>query len=654
MKVAARFLGQFAVVWLATSAEPSGEPFTPLQRLQPEQLKAAHEAVERFARLRQDVLNLGGLEDIRAVIHVHAQDSDHTKGTREQVLAAARKTGVRAVLLTDHRGPKPDTWQGLRDGVLFLAGSEDGGGPLRFPRVGSNLSPQAEGDLRFLSHIEERYEADTKGFDGMEIVNRHTDAVLDRSVAEYLERASKDAAVWSNVVERFRAYPDEMFAAGCDYRSNIVAKWDREIQHRHLTGIGANDAHQNVILNGTTLDPYEVSFRNLSTHILARELSEADIRAALRDGHCYVSHDWLCDPSGFTFGAINTLGLFPMGDTVPMRGTTRVVGLTPLPSRLKLFYNGSIVSETNGTNLTFHAKKPGAYRLEAWLNVAGEERPWIYSNPVYLQEQSLLSMPLPNAAEAPNVEVMPDLTYTTEHSEVEAKHKLDLYLPKNKTEPAPVLFFVHGGAWRYGDRKLYSPLGQRFAREGILTVIPSYRLAPQYPHPAQIEDTAAAFAWTVRHIAEHGGDTNRIYVAGHSAGGHLVALLALHERYLRELSLSPKVIRGVITLSGVYNLDVGDAPSKVFGSDRSVRREASPLFHIATPAPPFFVSYCEWDYPMLPAQAKIFQAALRRAGVSVQSWFTPRESHISEMIAITHDEDPTGQAVVKFILGPAP
>src|SRR5439155_218578 len=120
------------------------------------------------------------------------------------------------------------------------------------------------------------------------------------------------------------------------------------------------------------------------------------------------------------------------------------------------------------------------------------------------------------------------------------------------------LFFVHGGAWRFGDRGLYPPLGYRFAREGILTVIPSYRLAPKNPHPAQMEDTAAAFAWTVRHVAEYGGDTNRIYLGGHSAGAHLASLLAFDEHYLQEHRLSPDIIRGVIALSGVYNLDIGD------------------------------------------------------------------------------------------------
>ena len=76
------------------------------------------------------------------------------------------------------------------------------------------------------------------------------------------------------------------------------------------------------------------------------------------------------------------------------------------------------------------------------------------------------------------------------------KQKLDLYLPEGK-QNFPILFFVHGGAWRLGDRSNYRKLGEHFSRQGIGVVIPSYRLAPIYRHPAQVEDVAAAFAWTV-------------------------------------------------------------------------------------------------------------------------------------------------------------
>src|SRR4051812_11306716 len=120
---------------------------TPEQRLEPARLKAVHEDRLRFARERRPVPDLSLYEDFRAVLHVHAEDSDHTKGTRQEVLAAARKTGVRVVMFSDHRGPKPETWHGMREGVLFFAGSEDGNGVLRYPNFGPNRDLLPEGEL---------------------------------------------------------------------------------------------------------------------------------------------------------------------------------------------------------------------------------------------------------------------------------------------------------------------------------------------------------------------------------------------------------------------------------------------------------------------------------------------------------------------------
>src|SRR5437016_9492663 len=89
-------------------------------------------------------------------------------------------------------------------------------------------------------------------------------------------------------------------------------------------------------------------------------------------------------------------------------------------------------------------------------------------------------------------------------ADADPKHKLDLYLPKDQKD-FPVLFFVHGGAWKSGDRKIYGRLGEMFARNGIGTVIPSYRLSPKVVHPAHIQDVAEAFAWTVKNINTYGG-----------------------------------------------------------------------------------------------------------------------------------------------------
>ncbi len=420
------------------------------------------------------------------------------------------------------------------------------------------------------------------------------------------------------------------------------AVWDRATLQRHFTGIAANDAHQNQVFGGVTFDPYEVSFRNLCTHILANELTETEIRQALRDGHAYVSHDWLCDPTGFAFAAQNNLGVFPMGDNALMWGTTRIIGLTPLAAKLKLIHHGKVVHQTNGTNLTFVAKNPGAYRLEAWLTVAGEDRPWIYSNPVYLEQPSLTSIPVPMVDLKAPVDVKKDIVYAEGKPEHEHKHQLDLYLPRGKNS-APVFIFFHGGAWKAGDRSQYPALGYRFAREGIVTVVPSYRLAPKNKHPAQI---------VAGHIAEYGGDTNRIYVGGHSAGGHMAALLALDDQYLKAHQLTLGNIRGVITMSGAFDLTGSDSVAAgVFSTNQVARRAASPLFHVtpSASAPPFLVTYCQWDYVPLGGQARQFFRTLRNAGVAAELHFTPKENHISEVIALTHDDDATAKVLLAFI-----
>src|SRR5438045_5680066 len=94
--------------------------------------------------------------------------------------------------------------------------------------------------------------------------------------------------------------------------------WDKQLSTHPFTGIAANDSHKNQTFNGVTFDPYEVSFRSVSTHILARELSDTAVRDSLRKGHAYVAHDWLCDPAGFSFKASNNNGVYDIGDRAPM------------------------------------------------------------------------------------------------------------------------------------------------------------------------------------------------------------------------------------------------------------------------------------------------------------------------------------------------
>jgi len=144
------------------------------------------------------------------------------------------------------------------------------------------------------------------------------------------------------------------------------------------------------------------------------------------------------------------------------------------------------------------------------------------------------------------------------------RHKLNLILPETD-KPFPTLMWIHAGAWSFGGRENETALGVRLAERGIGFAAISHRLTsgawmdPKLPkegvrHPAHIEDCARAFAWLHKNIKARGGDPGRLFVSGHSSGGHLAALLALDPRYLKAHDLPVTAIRGSIPIGGGYEL----------------------------------------------------------------------------------------------------
>lgn len=127
------------------------------------------------------------------------------------------------------------------------------------------------------------------------------------------------------------------------------------------------------------------------------------------------------------------------------------------------------------------------------------------------------------------------------------KNVLDVYRPTKKSAtPYPVVVFIHGGNWNSGSKNIYWFIGRRLAKQGVVAVIISYRLSPAVQVPAMADDCAQAVAWTSRHITEYGGDPNRIYVMGHSAGGGLAALLATKNELFTRLGLPKNPVKGAI------------------------------------------------------------------------------------------------------------
>lgn len=249
------------------------------------------------------------------------------------------------------------------------------------------------------------------------------------------------------------------------------------------------------------------------------------------------------------------------------------------------------------------------------------------------------------------VEKHADLAYRTDAEADATRHKLDLFVPVGRKD-FPMLVYVHGGGWKSGNKNLYVALGRAFARHGIGVAVINYRLSPKVKHPAHAEDVAKAFAWVHANIAKYGGDAGRITLMGHSAGGHLAALLATDASYLKAVKLEPSHIRGVISVSGVYQVDPNAELSiPAFGTDAEVCKKASPIAYVSGKHPPFLIAYAEKDYETFDRMAIDFHAALEKAKTPATLLKVTNRNHISVIVSILNDEDSLNQAVRKFVLG---
>jgi acetyl esterase/lipase len=276
------------------------------------------------------------------------------------------------------------------------------------------------------------------------------------------------------------------------------------------------------------------------------------------------------------------------------------------------------------------------------------------------------------------------------------RQTLDIFAPRGSaSERFPVVLIVHGGTWMFGDKNFFGinrGVGRALARQGVVSVVINYRLSPLVKHPEHAKDVARAFAWTVKNIDRYGGDPDRVFLLGHSAGGHLAALVATDESYLasEELKLTSrqrKALRGVISLSGVYRIPppeefrgmidaivrslIGEPKvpslalmitpalraagrnanpfSLVFGTDRDVQMKASPLSHVHKGLPPFLLLVAQKEVPGLAKMADDFESALKSAGTTVSLHQIADTSHRTIIHRLHKPDDETTRLVMEFI-----
>ncbi len=261
---------------------------------------------------------------------------------------------------------------------------------------------------------------------------------------------------------------------------------------------------------------------------------------------------------------------------------------------------------------------------------------------------------------------------------------LSVYRAKNENgflPPQPVVFFVHGGGWTDGYASWYDFISLTLTGEAGWTVVNvDYRLTsdsvfvadencPDRWHcdenlrkkaawyPDNIEDVAKAFKWTLENISRNGGDSSKIFIMGHSAGGHLVSLFATDTAY----SQLAKRIKGTISISGAYDIkninpllfkDVIDQTFHGgFENNDAELDSASPLFYVRQNKniPPFFLIHCQFDLPSLPSQALQFKDTLSSYGIAVESDFLTGYNHMSEIVAFSEQGTPPVTSVENYI-----
>ena len=267
-----------------------------------------------------------------------------------------------------------------------------------------------------------------------------------------------------------------------------------------------------------------------------------------------------------------------------------------------------------------------------------------------LAETRALYVPHVKSQSTAGVTITPDIAYGAD-----PRQKLDLYKPEGRR--VPVLVYIPGGGYVGGDKNsdgvFYGNLGIYFARHGFLTIIANYRLAPAHGWPAGSQDVGGAIAWAIKNAESHGGDANRLFLFGQSAGATHAA------SYLFDPQFHPAsgagVTAAVLMSAGSYRVAGPKPPPNVaayFGSDPAQYEARSPITHVGKSKVPLFLSVAEYDPGALTAPTfDLARAVSLRDGKAPQFAFMRGHNHVSTVQSLGSSQDDVGAQVRGFLSG---
>ena len=237
---------------------------------------------------------------------------------------------------------------------------------------------------------------------------------------------------------------------------------------------------------------------------------------------------------------------------------------------------------------------------------------------------------------------------------------LNVFAPRKTTEPPPVLLFIHGGSWRSGRKELYSFFGKRLARKGITAVIIDYPLSPQAQYDEMAAAAAQAVQWAQQCIGQYGGDSSKIFVSGHSAGGHLAALITTRNECFDTLGMVNPV-QGAILIDaagldmyGYLKEHEDDEHRKylnTFTNDPANWKEATPLCYLHHGMPPLLIYQGEKTYPSIIKSTTTFIDALKEYVPDPNYYVLKRKRHIPMITQFLFPWDAQYREIIQFMQG---
>lgn len=225
-----------------------------------------------------------------------------------------------------------------------------------------------------------------------------------------------------------------------------------------------------------------------------------------------------------------------------------------------------------------------------------------------------------------------------------------VYYPAEKPD-SDVFVMIHGGGWVSGYKEYMAFMAPEFVKRGFAFASLGYRLAPKYIYPDGLEDCMRGFCRVFEHIDKLNGNTERMFLSGHSAGGHYASLLAVRRDWQEHFGLPENIVHGCLPVSGVYDFTEGSGLSMMprFLGSIGNAVDASPVLNIMGTPPPFFISYGSNDFPHLKTQADHMADELKKAGTDVTTLELAGCDHLGASLSNGDPDGPWLDAAIDWI-----